>query len=377
MKKKKTLEHQTLGVLDVLELDIPPQRDKDEAEAHDSGGGDDHEALGGGVSIVDGVALGGSPGVTELDRKTRVDVQVLVLECVREAVVEFARQDAGPDRAGDGGADASADAGAQTQHGEHGGDVLVLGYGHHCELLADHERSAGEGDEYLAHHNVADVDVRLPEVNHEARGQDVQRDSEAQREVLEPHGELDEQADENGEEAGSDAVDVVDVAGVLDALVVHDLHVRVVVRVPAVEGDKDGGREAAGTEDGAVEDELEGDEALAREELLVYSKTNQAETANDEHGDDCAGLPGIDLEVGERHGKQKEHETRADEDDSDHVEFPEVVADLLAQAAVAGRALPDQAGLLRFHLIAEHDPEERNAEERENDGPHTVAPLPG
>ncbi|KAA8912111.1 hypothetical protein FN846DRAFT_887409 [Sphaerosporella brunnea] len=69
------------------------------------------------------------------------------------------------------------------------------------------------------------------------------RDAEAQSDVpeLPKMCVLEDNTDNDGEEAGSDAADVADVTGVFDALLVYDLHVRVAVGIPAVERGEDRG----------------------------------------------------------------------------------------------------------------------------------------
>ena len=201
----------------------------------------------------------------------------------------------------------------------------MRGCSHDRELLTDHQRTTREGNKDLAHDDIPDVGVSLAEVDHQSSRHDIQWDGEEECEVLELLCELDEQTDKDGKEARSDAVDVVDVTRVLDALVVHHLHVRGVVRIPAVEGDEYWGWETAGSQNGTVAEKLEGDEALAWEELFVHGEGDETQAADDEHADDGAGLPGVDLVVCEWHGEEDQDKAGADEDDADGVEFPKII----------------------------------------------------
>jgi hypothetical protein len=85
-----------------------------------------------------------------------------------------------PDGGADGLPDGAADGREHVLDGEHDGDVLVGGGGHDGDLLGDDQGAAGEGDEDLAHDDVADVDVWLAELDHEAGAEDCDGDAEVE-----------------------------------------------------------------------------------------------------------------------------------------------------------------------------------------------------
>lgn len=131
----------------------------------------------------------------------------------RQGSIESFGEFVGVDGTGDGLADGAADGGEEADEGEHTGDVLVGRGGHDGHLLADDEGTTAEGDEDLAHYNVADALAGLAEVDHEADAEGL----EAQHrhgEPLEAAEETDEDGQDYAPEAGPDAVDVADVAGV-------------------------------------------------------------------------------------------------------------------------------------------------------------------
>ena len=84
----------------------------------------------------------------------------------------------------------------------------------------------------------------------------------------------DEEANEDGAHAGSDTVDVGDVAGLLFVEVVDDHEEGREESVPDEPGDEDDAGEQAGTKDGTIGDELEGKERNWCNVLLVKNKAN-------------------------------------------------------------------------------------------------------
>lgn len=85
----------------------------------------------------------------------------------------------------------------------------------------------------------------------------------------------------------------------------HGLKVVVKGGVPAVKGDEEEAGERTSAPDRAVEEEVEWDEGLSREELLVESKGNDAENSDDEHGDDHGSVPAFSLVRGEGEGQEE------------------------------------------------------------------------
>ncbi len=128
--------------------------------------------------------------------------------------------------------------------------------------------AAAERDEDLAHDDVADVDVRLAEQDHEPDAEDGDRDAKVEGDPLEAAGPAHGEADEDGEEARSNAVDVGDVARVGDGNTVHDLQEREEVAVPDVEGHEERGGQDARADDRPISEQVVRDEGDRSEVLL-------------------------------------------------------------------------------------------------------------
>lgn len=95
---------------------------------------------------------------------------------------------------------------------------------HHSHFLADDERAAAESNEDLAHDDVADALVWLAEMDHEADTEDF-KTQHGHGEPFEAAELADHDGEDDGPEAGADAVDVGDITCVRNGDAVDSLEV--------------------------------------------------------------------------------------------------------------------------------------------------------
>ena len=118
-------------------------------------------------------------------------------------------------------------------------------------LAEQDEDAPGDGDEDLTHHNVPDVPTWLPEMDHEAEPEDVQRETDPEN-PFEPPRPADEPAGDEEEDEGDDAECVGDVSGGGHVDLVHNLQEGGEVRRVAEVGDLVGEIEQTGAQHGAI-----------------------------------------------------------------------------------------------------------------------------
>ena len=192
-------------------------------------------------------------------------------------------------------------------------------------LLANDQGTTGEGNEDLAHDNIANVDIRLAEVDHQPSAKHGDGNTEVDGDPLEPASVTDGQTDNNGEQARSDAVDLSDVAGLGDGESVDDLEERVEVGVPDVEADEQSGSKNTGAHNGAVREEVIGDEGDGGELGLPDGEDDEEDDAKDEEADDDRGLPLQGLESVHVKSEQEEGQTGGDQKQTNGIELGGVV----------------------------------------------------
>lgn len=180
--------------------------------------------------------------------------------------------------------DSTANRREEANERKHRRDVLLGSSGHDSHISADDESAATESNEDLAHNYVSDVVAGLAEMDHETDAENLQAQG-CESDPFEATRYTDGDGDDDTPETRSDAVDVVDVAGVCDGERVYCLEVCEEIGVPAVEGDEEEGDEQAGADDGAVCEEVEGDEGGGADESFVEGEDYQAHDADNEEGD--------------------------------------------------------------------------------------------
>ena len=254
--------------------------------------------------------------VAELRRQTGSNKRSLILGVLRQEPHESSGEDIRPDRARNRRADGSAKGARDVQQRHRGGGVLVIDGGEDGELADENEDGAADGDEDLAHDDVADVAVGLAEVDHQAESKSIQRDGDVKQPPVEART-TDREADDEQQEARDDGEGVVDVAGLGDGDVEDDLQEGLEVQVPGVVGDLVDHVERAGADHGAVGEEVEGHPRRGRPVVFVHAEEDHHGEADDDHRDDPAGGPAVGGGGGEVEGEEEDHETAGEEEDTD------------------------------------------------------------
>lgn len=189
--------------------------------------------------------------------------------------------------------------------------------GQDSELLDDDEDTTSDGDEDLAHDEVADGLVGATEVDHQTLSEDVQGHGDVE-EPLEAAGLADQPTDEEEQDTGDDVERVTDVTGFGNAQVVDNLQERGEVVVPAVVGELVGGVEQTSTDNGTVEEEAELEERHGRNEPFVQAEENQHHDTDDDHRDNVARGPAVGSVGGDIEGKEEDAETGREEKDTNN-----------------------------------------------------------
>lgn len=284
-------------------------------------------------------------------------------------------EDTGPDGRGNGETNGTTNVGEHGLDGKDDGNELVRGGSHDSHLLANDEGTTSCGNKDLAHDNVADVLVRLTEMDHETDTENGDRDTKVHGEPLEATSLADGPTDEERPEAGADGVNVDNVAGLDDVKVVDNLEERGEVRIPDVEGDEEGTRKDTRADDGAVHKELVGDEGLGSEELLVEGESDHEQTTKDEEADDEGGLPLVLLVRVEVERQEEQGQTSSDEEQAENVKLDEVELEGLPEVALA-LMLGEKVGLLGLDVVLVEEPEQGRADARDNNGKGAITPPP-
>jgi hypothetical protein len=172
-------------------------------------------------------------------------------------------------------------------------------------LLGDDQGTAGEGEEDLAHDEVADGLVGLAEVDHEALAEHVEghRNPDDPSVTFSP---LDGEADDEEPDSRDDVEDGRDVTGGLEGLAAVDLQEGGVVRDPAVVGDLVADVKGAGTHDCARAHNFPLQERYGSDELLAEAEGDEAHDAENKHGDDATISPRVSEGLSEVEWKQEQ-----------------------------------------------------------------------
>lgn len=358
------------ALLGLLEIHILPQRHRRNRDNVDARRSNKHVPLRLAIRQIDRVPGRAAPLVTALHGDITIDRSEVRLRLRRQVDGQLSGEDAGPHCACDSGANGAADGDDHALHRQEGREVPLFGHGHEGCLFRDDEDAAAEGDENLAHDDVADVDVWLAELDHEADAEHGERGAPEEAVQLDAAGDVaEEEAVDDADKAGADGVDVADVGRVEDRLVEEDDVERVEVGIPDVPACVERGGHCVGKDDGAVGDQAPGDEGHGGEKSLPGAEGEDEEEAEDDEADDewggeARGLDGVDVE-----GEEEEGETRGENEETDDVEF-------LAEAEEGvGDAGGDEAELFGLALLEEEHGEEGGTGDGEDDGEDTETPA--
>lgn len=378
MKKKQEgegrLNDVTLDLLELLDINVSPDGGSSPSNGQDSSSSNDHVSLGVSVGTVDGVSGWGSDSEGGLDVDVCVDGGEVCLGLLWEVLSELLWEDVLPDGGSDGGSNGATDGGEHALDGENYSDVLMRGGGHGNHLFANDAGTAGEGNKDLAHDDEADVDSGLAEVGHEADTEDGDGDSEPHGEPLDAAGPANEETDDEGRETGTDGVDVANVRGVGDGLVLDDDEEGEKVGVPAVERDKEGTGEDTGAEDGAVEEELVWDESDGGEVAFPEDESDDEETSESDQADDQWGLPLVLLSRVDVEGEKEHGETSDDEEKSKGIKLNGVVLDGLHRSTSRWGS-DDETSLLSLLVVVPEEEEQWESDSWSDNRPDTETPA--
>ena len=266
---KSTCLKQGSLVLPLVDVEVLPHHNRGNTQDQDRGRADAVLALDPAVGVVDGLAGLGARRVAELGVDSAdEDGGSLRLHVGRQAVGQGGQEQVVVDTGAGGLADGAADGVEQVDQRKGQGNTLAVTAGHHGHVLTDDQRTAGEGDEDLAHDQVADAVVGAAEVDHQTGAEDHQRKTEAQAQVLEVLGLVDVDSDHDGEESGADTVGLHGVAGVDLADVVDGEQEVLEPDIPHREVEVENGGQQTGTGHGAVLEDFIANEVSAGEPLL-------------------------------------------------------------------------------------------------------------
>jgi hypothetical protein len=172
-----------------------------------------------------------------------------------------------------------------------------------------------------------------------------------------------------------DAVNVANVSGLGEGETRHDLQKGEEHAVPHVEAKENHGRHQVRAHDGAVFEQVEGNESDLGAPLLPAREADEEQNAEYYHADDHGRLEAVALVGVDVEGEEEEGEAGDDEEEADGVELDQVVLDGLHEGAV-GLLEGHEAGFLGFLVVVLEEGEEREADDGCDDGKAAVCPSP-
>jgi len=185
---------------------------------------------------------------------------------------------------------------------------------HDSHVLTNHNRAARKRNTYLCTNHATDALLRATEMDQQPSADEHEREPEAQHGVLERLDVPYPEPKYYRPETRPDVVNLRHIPCQTDVQVEHDVYERVVVQIPAVEGEVQHHCQAASAEDGALTEELPADEVDAGEVLFPEGETGEEKGADYDHGDEggrgvgCAavGLEGEGQEEEDEGGHEDE-----------------------------------------------------------------------
>lgn len=284
------LENNTLGLVDLLDINIPNDGHTANCYNHDDCSSDEHVSLGRGIRSNNSNSLLSTHLVAQLDFQALVDILHRSLSRLGQQLGQLLRQCVGPDSSRNTVSNRTTNVAKQIQHSQYSGDVVVLTDGHDGDLLSDDNDTTSQSNEDLTHDGVSDGEVGLAEVDHQADTEDVQRYSDDEN-PLESTSLSDQDTDNEEIDSVDDVEDAGDVTGRSHGHAIDNLQVGSEVSGPAVVGDLVCAAENAGSDDVAVLEQVPREEGDLSDESFPNSKGNQKNETNDKHGDDVSRSP--------------------------------------------------------------------------------------
>ena len=247
--------------------------------------------------------------------------------------------------------------------------------GHDGNLVADDDRPRGEGDEYLAHDDVANVAVGLAEVDHQAQPEDAEGDAKVEADGLVASRVAYQQT--RGERAhdGTDGVGLGDIAGIGDAEVVHYLQEGAEIAIPAVETHKQHSRKDAGARDRTIQEERIGDECNGGEESLPCSEQNHKKDTKDQQADGEGRAPPFCLQGVEIERQEEKRDAGRQQHQANGIKLAAVMEKGLPRCALT-LALRYETLLSSLAETIHHEPKQRQSDSRNDDRKCSKTPPP-
>lgn len=307
------LKDHTLGLLDLVKVDVAEHEDPKDGQTHDTDTSSQHPGLRIAVGLLDGDSSGCSPFVGQLGGNIDSDVVDVGHGIGGEVPRKGLREGVVPDGTADSAANSSSGSTNDEQERKRGGDVLMVDGGQDGDLLADDEDATTDRDEDLAHDEVANILGSHAEVDHEALGEDIQGNS-AIEEPLEAAGLADGPTDEQQEDTGNNVKGVADVTRLGNADAIDDHQEGGEIVGPAVVRDLIGGVQETRADNSAICEEVVLEEWPRGQVNLIEGEEGQHAEANDDHGDNIVRGPAIVSVIGEGEGEQEHGETGGEEE---------------------------------------------------------------
>ncbi|KAI3475594.1 hypothetical protein L1887_62966 [Cichorium endivia] len=363
------------AVLLVVELAVLDEEAEDDGRDRENDGDDEEDVDVVVVGVDDAGPLRGSDGVGgEVQGGAGVDLGTRGSVEHGQILVEVAGEDVGLDGSDDGVAASASDLGEKQEVGSDGGNVLVADADLGSDLKGDAEEATAETLEDLREDGLNVGGASLAVLDHEADA-DHADDGTGDEDPLVVLGAERDEAGGDAEDGEGERLAVGEVAG-FGEVVVHDDH------GPGVGGDP-GGVEAeevkeadgGGKVDVLVEPPASVEDGLGSEEL-PDAEADDHDAAEDEHGDDPAGLPSVGLELGEVEGEEEEEETAAEEEEAEGVDVDEESPDGASEGHALVRVSGDETLCLCPPLVDEEDDDDEGSGDGSADGEEARAPSP-
>ena len=157
------------GLLDPNDLNIPPHDHRNEASCPDRRACNQHQLLRVAIGMLNGETRRRADRIRKLQRDVSINAGQVQQFGSRKVLSKPVRENVLPNGGCDRQADGTANIAKHAQHGQDDGNMLMWCGGHDGNLVTNDDDARGEGEEDLAHDDVADVAVWLVEVDHQAQ----------------------------------------------------------------------------------------------------------------------------------------------------------------------------------------------------------------
>ena len=247
---------------------------------------------------------------------------------------------------------------------------------HDGHLLANDKSAASHGDEDLAHDDVANVDARLAELNHEGNSQYHQRHAKVKCQPFKPAAPPNNDTDNQGPEAASHVVGSPDICRFRQRQADNHLEKGREEAVPDVKADEANRAQNARAHDGPIHQQLVRDELHGRHVLLVEGKDDEKDNADNKHGNDHGGPPLLSLELVDVEGQQEQRHASRGQQQPNNIKLNRVVLYTLEGRPSGRLSRRQRTHLLGLEMVVQKEHEDRGAHHRDDDAKGPKGPSP-